>query len=66
MKKAPRKYLMLRLWQYLSRYKIILLAGSLCMLLSNFLSLSGPKLSGKAIDAIGTKEGSVDFDKVFY
>lgn len=66
MKKAPKKYLMLRLWQYLSRYKIILLAGSLCMLLSNFLSLSGPRLSGKAIDAIGTKRGSVDFDKVFY
>lgn len=66
MKKAPKKYLIVRLWQYLSRYKMLLLAGSFCMLLSNFLSLSGPRLSGKAIDAIGTDKGAVDFEKVFY
>ncbi|MGN1180127.1 MAG: ABC transporter ATP-binding protein [Suilimivivens sp.] len=66
MKKAPKKYLILRLWKYLSRHKLILLAGALCMLLSNFLSLLGPRLSGKAIDAIGTQAGKVDFEKVFY
>lgn len=66
MKKSSKSYLLLRLWQYLSKYKIILIAGSLCMFLSNILSLSGPRLSGKAIDAIGTKKGGVDFEKVFY
>lgn len=66
MNKAPKKYLILRLWKYLSRHKLVLLAGALCMLLSNFLSLLGPRLSGKAIDAIGTQAGKVDFEKVFY
>lgn len=36
------------------------------MLLSNVLALLGPKLSGKAIDAIGIRAGGVDFEKVFY
>jgi len=66
MKKVSRKYLLIRLWQYLSRYKLLLLAGSFCMLLANGLSLLGPKLSGKAIDAIGTEAGKVDFEKVFF
>ena len=61
-----RKGLLLRLWRYLSCYKWMLFTGSLLMLLSNLLSLTGPKLSGKAIDAIGTVRGQVDFDKVFY
>lgn len=65
-KRAPRKYLLLRLWKYLSRYRLLLLAGAAFMLLSNILSLLGPKLSGKAIDAIGTKKGGVDFERVLY
>ena len=66
MKKTSRKYLLFRLWQYLGRHKGMLLAGLICMILSNVLSLLGPRLSGKAIDAIGTKAGSVDFGRVFY
>lgn len=66
MKKAPKKYLLLRLWGYLSRYYLLIGAGLILMLLSNILALSGPKLSGKAIDAIGNRAGGVDFEKVFY
>ena len=66
MKKAPKKYLLFRLWQYLGRYRLLLGAGFLLMLLSNILSLLGPKLSGLAIDAIGTRAGGVDFQRVFY
>lgn len=65
-KRAPRKYLLLRLWTYLSRYRLLLFAGAAFMLLSNILSLLGPKLSGKAIDAIGIKKGGVDFERVLY
>lgn len=66
MKKTSRKYLLFRLWQYLGRHKGMLLTGFICMMLSNVLSLLGPRLSGKAIDAIGTKAGGVDFGRVFY
>lgn len=61
-----RKGLLLRLWQYLGRYRWMLVTGSLLMLTSNLLSLIGPKLSGKAIDVIGTVKGQVDFERVFY
>lgn len=66
MRKLSKKYLIVRLWEYLSRYRFLLFLGAAFMLLSNFLSLLGPRLSGKAIDAIGTKKGSVDFKTVFY
>ncbi len=65
-KKAPRKYLLFRLWRYLGRYYFLIAAGLVLMLLSNVLALFGPKLSGKAIDAIGIRAGGVDFEKVFY
>lgn len=65
-KKAPRKYLLFRLWHYLGRYYFLIAAGLVLMLLSNVLALFGPKLSGKAIDAIGNRAGGVDFERVFY
>ena len=66
MRKPTKKYLIIRLWEYLSRYRLMLFWGAVLMLLSNFLSLLGPRLSGKAIDAIGIKKGAVDFETVFY
>ena len=66
MKSKGKKYLILRLWQYLGRYRLMLVAGAILVLSSNLLSLWGPRLSGKAIDAIGDKAGGVNFDKVFY
>lgn len=64
--KAPKKYLLFRLWHYISRYDLLIATGLVFMLLSNILALLGPKLSGKAIDAIGIRAGGVDFEKVFY
>jgi len=63
-KVKDRRGLLLRLWRYLSRYQWMLVLGSALMLFSNLLSLIGPKLSGKAIDAIGTTKGQVDFEKL--
>lgn len=66
MKSKGKKYLILRLWQYLGRYRLMLMAGAVLVLSSNLLSLWGPRFSGRAIDAIGDKAGGVNFDKVFY
>ncbi|MBQ8878253.1 MAG: ABC transporter ATP-binding protein, partial [Lachnospiraceae bacterium] len=66
MKKKNKKYLLFRLWSYLAKYPVMILSGFLLMLTSNLFSLMGPKLSGKAIDAIGNKPGAVDFERVFF
>ncbi len=61
-----KKYLIGRLWKYLSRHGFLIAAAMLCMLSGNILALWGPKLSGSAIDAMGAGGGSVDFPRVFY
>lgn len=55
-----------RLWKYLYRYKWYGLLALALSISSNLLSLVGPLLSGMAIDAIGTRAGAVDFNKVIY
>ena len=37
--RAGRKYLLLRLWRYLSRYHFLIVAGMTLMILSNVLAL---------------------------
>ena len=64
--KKRKKYLIGRLWKYLSRHKLLIFLALVSMLSGNILSLFGPKLSGNAIDAMGVGAGSVDFPKVFY
>lgn len=64
--KTKKKYLLLRLWEYMSRYRLLIVCAAVLMLVSNIFALLGPKLSGDAIDAIGTKPGGVDFPTVFY
>ena len=59
-----KKYILYRLWSYLSRYKGILLLAAVLAVLSNLLGLLGPSLSGKAIDAIGIVAGEADFSSV--
>lgn len=64
--KKRKKYLIGRLWKYLSRHKLLIFLALVSMLSGNILGLFGPKLSGNAIDAMGVGAGSVDFPKVFY
>ena len=49
-----KKSVLLRLGQYMMRYKMLLLAALALTIGSNLFALVGPKLSGYAIDAIGT------------
>ncbi len=55
-----------RLWKYLYDYKWLLTLAIVLSLISNVLSLVGPTLSGKAIDAIRPGENAVDFKTVFF
>ena len=49
-----------RLWQYLYRFKWLLLFALILTVSSNLLALLGPTLSGRAIDAIQPGAGKVD------
>ena len=64
--KPKKKYVLLRLWKYLYRYKYLLLLAFILVIGSNLLALKGPSLSGKAINAMGIGKGDADFEKVFY
>ncbi len=61
-----KRYLIGRLWAYLSRHKGLITLALACMFASNLFSLFGPKLSGNAIDAMGAGPGQVDFPRVWY
>lgn len=58
-----RGKLLKRLWLYMGKYRLLLVLAFLLSSLSSLLALYGPKLSGKAINAITDKNG-VDFDTV--
>ena len=64
------KYVLKRLWDYLYKFKWRLLLALILTISSNLLSLIGPKLLGKAIDAMRISDGAdgfyVDLELVFY
>ena len=57
--------LLLRLWKYLGRNRVLVVLAVILSLSSSLLSLYGPKLSGEAINAIELGTGRVDFDTVW-
>lgn len=68
-KPRDRKGTILRLLEYMMRYKFLLGLALGLTIVSNLLSLVGPMLSGYAIDAIDAIEpgaGRVEFERVFY
>jgi len=56
------KAVLKRLWYYLTYYKSKLILALVLTILANVLSLVGPYLTGKTIDAMGD---TVDFQKVY-
>ena len=54
-----------RLWRYLSRYRVRIILVIVFTILSNWLALFAPMLSGRAIDAIQPGPGAVRFGMVF-
>ena len=63
--KHSRGWLLLRLWQYLGRNRLLLALALILSVSSSLLSLYGPKLSGDAINAIDLGKGKVDFHTVY-
>ena len=57
--------LLLRLWKYLGRNRILVILAVFLSVSSSALSLYGPKLSGEAINAIELGTGKVDFNTVW-
>lgn len=57
------RYVLTRLWSYLTYYKAKLLLAIFLAILSNILSLIGPYLTGQTISAM---EDGVDFERVFF
>lgn len=66
MERKGKKNILLRLLAYMMDFKWYLLLAFLLSLLSNGLSLVGPKLSGLAIDYIEPGIGKVDFSRVYF
>ena len=64
-KKLNKGAILLRRWKYLGRNRLLLVLAILFSISSSALALYGPKLSGKALDAVAGGAGKVDFDTVF-
>ena len=64
-KKINRGKLLLRLWRYLGKNRLLLVLSILFSVISGILALYGPKLSGEALNAIDVKAGMVDFSIVY-
>ena len=56
--------LLARLWRYIGKNRLLVVLALLLALSSSVLNLLGPKLSGKAINAISMGTGQVDFETV--
>ena len=64
-KKVNIGKLLLRLWRYIGKNRLLVVLALVLSLSSSILNLYGPKLSGQAINAIDLGAGKVDFDTVF-
>ncbi len=64
-KKLNKGAILKRLWRYLGRNRVLLVLALFFSVTSSALALYGPKLSGKALDAVALGAGKVDFDTVF-
>ena len=64
-KKVPMGKLLLRLWKYIGKNRVLVILALVFSLSGSMLGLYGPKLSGKAINAIDLGTGNVDFETVF-
>ena len=65
-RKVPMGKLLLRLWKYIGRNRLLVVLALVLSLSSSVLNLYGPKLSGQAINAIDLGAGKVDFDTVLH
>ena len=63
--KVPVGKLLLRLWRYIGKNRVLVILALVLSMSSSLLNLYGPKLSGQAINAIAHGAGQVDFPTVY-
>lgn len=65
-KAKDTKYTLKRLFDYLFKFRYLLIIAFILNILSNVLMLLGPKLTGNIMDVIEKGKGNVDFEKITY
>lgn len=67
-KEKPRdaKGTLLRIWRYVTRFRVLMIFIALMCIASNLLALVGPSLAGRAINEAAAGAGKVNFEKVWY
>ena len=63
-RKVPMGKMLLRLWKYIGKNRLMVVLALTLALSSNMIGLISPKLSGQAINAVELGAGKVDFDMV--
>ena len=61
-----KKYTFRRLWNYLFKFRVLLILSLILTICSNLLALLGPKLTGLIMDEIDKGAGNVDFNNIYY
>lgn len=59
------RYVLKRLWNYLSYYRILLILAIILSISGNIFALIGPYLAGKAIDCIELGPGKIVFNDIY-
>lgn len=63
-KKVDMGKMLVRLWRYIGKYRLLVVLAVILSLSSSLLAIIGPKLSGDAINAIDFGTGNVQMDTV--
>ena len=56
----------MRIWRYVTRFRVLMLLIALMCIASNLLALVGPSLAGQAIDEASAGAGKVNFERVWH
>lgn len=65
-KAKNKQYTLKRLWDYLFKFRLLLIIALLLTIISNLLQLLGPKLTGLIMDEIDLGAGNINFQNVYY
>ena len=64
-RKVPMGKMLLRLWKYIGKNRLMVVLALVLALSGNMIGLLSPKLSGEAINAVDVAAGQVNFEVVF-
>ena len=65
-KAKNKKYTFKRLWNYLFKFRFLLILALILTIASNIIALFGPKLTGLIMDEIDMGESNINFSNIYY